>query len=227
VESNPTKGGVARQYTYSERGGFWLSRSGSPEGFTTHFTDTITWYIGDEPGFEGAIGGLPTHPLIDFEDLGEGDPITAQYCPPVEFSSPYGIVASDHGYGPPAIDTLCAAVGYDEVTAPYAEWTFTFPEPVWGTSLWISDINFAAGRTDISVFDADSNPLGSGAVTRQGDWSYVGLLSDAMDISRIEFQAFSNDPGDAQAFDNVTVVPDPATLSLLLFGGVVALKRRR
>ena len=188
---------------------------------------TITWYIGDEAGFNAAIVGVPPC-FIDFEDLNDGDPITDQY-PCVNFSSPYGISASAHGYGPPAIDTLCAAVGYDPVSAPYANWTFTFPEPVWGTSLWIGDINFFPGQTELSVFDADSNLLGSGLVGRQGNWSYVGLLSDAMDIWRIEFQAMPNgvDPADAQAFDSVTVVPDPATLSLLLLGSVVALKRRR
>jgi len=117
-------------------------------------------------------------------------------------------------------------VGYDPDYAPYATWTFSFPVPVWGTSLWISDLNFNAGRTDVSVFDADSNLLGSGVVTRQGDWSFVGLLSDVADIARIEFQASSNDPGDAQAFDNVTVVPEPGTL-LLLGLACLALRRRR
>ncbi|HUW81405.1 MAG TPA: PEP-CTERM sorting domain-containing protein [Phycisphaerae bacterium] len=188
---------------------------------------TITWYIGDKPGFDAAVVGLPQC-FIDFEDpgLNVGDPITDQY-PCVEFSSPYGIAASDHGYGPPAIDTLCAAVGYDPVSAPYAAWTFTFPEPVWGTSLWIGDINFFPGQTELSVFDAASNLLGSGIVTRQGDWSFVGLLSDTKDILRIDFQASSGDPGDAQAFDNVTVVPEPATLCLLALGGLAAIRRKR
>jgi len=190
---------------------------------------TITWYIGDEPGFDGAVAGLPQC-FIDFDDdgLSEGDPISDQY-PCVEFSSPYGIVASEDGHGAGAIGTLCAKVEIDYTNGPYSAWTFTFPGPVWGTSLWIGDINFYGAENQISVFDADSNLLGSGLVGRQGNWSYVGLLSDAMDIWRIEFQAMPNgvDPADAQAFDSVTVVPDPATLSLLLLGSVVALKRRR
>ena len=80
--------------------------------------------------------------------------------------------------------------------------------------------------TDISVFDPDSNLLASFSELRQGDYSYIAMLSDSMNVGRIEFQAAGGGP-DAQAFDNVTIaLPEPAAALLLGVGGVFLLRRR-
>ncbi len=195
----------------------------------------IVNYSGDEAGFQTAIAGLPQQPVIDFEDLTEGEIITNQYLPKsVLFSTipGYPIVASPNGAGAPPHDgQLCANV--DPSPANYSEFTFTFPQPVLGTSLWVLDKNYRYS-VDVSIFDGDSNQIGFFSIG--GDLGYqveyfLGFLSDSANIARVDFAAVPQpghvDPRDQLGFDTVTVVPEPATLSLLLFGGLVALKRRR
>jgi len=194
----------------------------------------ITNYSGDELGFEAAIAGL-SWSWVDFEDgrVALGDPIDNQYAAEnILFSSPFGITANSNGAGTPALGTLCADVGRDD---DYSEWAFTLPDPVWGVSFVMLDVNNSGGYTDISVFDPDGNMVGSFTQSKTDTptdpfdaYDYIALVSDSRNIGRIEFRAGALDAQDARGFDNVKIVPEPAALALLLFGGtVVSIRRRR
>ncbi len=168
---------------------------------------TITNYSGNESAFNTAIVGLPVT-SIDFDDLSQGEVIDDQYAPALLVSAPPPLVAwaSVDAHGEPAIGDFCAEVTYGGSGSPYSQWTFTFPTPVRGLSLWIASINPDGGHTDISVFDSQGGLLAEFTEFRQDDWSYIALLSDAYDIARVDFSAGAGEPADGQGFDSVTIV---------------------
>ncbi|MCJ7544224.1 MAG: PEP-CTERM sorting domain-containing protein [Phycisphaerae bacterium] len=185
----------------------------------------VTRYSQNETGFQEAIASLEST-LVDFDSLAQGEVIADQFLSRnAAFSTRAGkvitaetIAAGPSAYSPP----LCAAVEYEE--GIQSTFTIAFPEPVWGVSLWVLDINFSEFVT-FSVLDSASSPLGSFNEYRHGDYSYLAVLSDSEDIGSIVVTTHST--GDAIGFDDVTVVPEPTTVWLLAFGGLRLIRRRR
>ena len=194
----------------------------------------VTDYSGDETGFNSAIAGLGTL-LIDFDDLTLGDVIYDQYNPPVRFltNDGFDITANHTGWGTPALSEypsgsssgLCAQLPHEDSGGPPIVFgDLQFSQPVLGVSLWVLDVR--PEGLNISVFDKDDILLsptlwvGSG-----GLYTYVGLLCDAKEIGRVRVETIW--AYDGIAFDDVTVVPEPTTVSLLVLGGLGLLRKRK
>ena len=193
---------------------------------------TCTDYRGNEAGFNAAIAGL-SKTLIDFDDgsVSEGHLITSQYASQNAIFSTLtgeGIFAEREAYGPLAYSPpLCAKVSnLDPSTGEeiHSSFTIDFAEPVWGTSFYVLDIN-TSQHVDFQVFDDNSQELNSYDVPRQGDYSYLAVLSDSKNIGSVIVTC--DLLGDGIGFDDVTVVPEPATLSLLAVGGLALIRRKK
>lgn len=94
-------------------------------------------------------------------------------------------------------------------------------------------INFAAKAAGEGRFfgytlkDADGNVLVDNPVIGQGgDWSdySISFNSGLNDVVYLDFTSYS---GDAVTIDEVSLVPEPATMGLLAIGGLVGLIRRK
>lgn len=75
--------------------------------------------------------------------------------------------------------------------------------------------DFLTGETSGSVSDADMMTAGSASAFVPGEILEVGFINR------------KGDNGWSFAVDNVSVVPEPATMSLLAFGGIALLRRKR
>jgi len=200
--------------------------------FCAHSAEaTCTDYSGDPSGFSVATAGMGAG-LIGFDDgsVGTGDLISTQYAAShnAVFSTTTceGIYVKTSAYGPPAYSPpFCAEVYRDQAVADeiHSSFTIGFPVPVWGVSLYVLDVN-TGKHVDFQVFDDASGELASYDVHRQGDYTHLAVLSDSKNVGSIVVTC--DLLGDGIGFDDVTVVPEPATLSLLALGGLALIRRR-
>ena len=190
------------------------------------FAQAVTNYSGNEEDFNDATAGL-SKTLIDFDDLTLNDVISTQYeSLNVRFSTYDGhdIIAKESAYGPSARSSpLCAEVWYDDVQQLLkSTFTIEFLQPVWGVSLYVGDIN---GYVDMEVLNMSGQSLLLEPVNKGGvDWTHVAVLSDLQNIGKVIITAGTT--GDGIGLDDVTVIPEPATLLLLSLGAVM-LRRKR
>jgi hypothetical protein len=110
-----------------------------------------------------------------------------------------------------------------------------FAAPVNAVGARVQANSFGAFAGTISAYDASHVLLGSFVVNGvnggNGDGSavFAGVLSDAFNISRIEFAGFGAGAaiGELRAGTAAAEVPEPATMTLLLGGGAILAARRR
>jgi hypothetical protein len=106
-----------------------------------------------------------------------------------------------------------------------------------GGSTWTVGLDFRYdqdfdGQTDTYnepvALDTDGDEVGDGAILTNSFASY-GFSIPVADSVTIQFEAHADSADEQFAVDNfqVTGIPEPATLTLLGLGGVVALIRRR
>jgi hypothetical protein len=107
-------------------------------------------------------------------------------------------------------------------------WRIDFSQPVAGAALWYMDVENPG--SSVILKDGSGSVLGDYEFVAHGGWhtgglSFVGLVSDATNISHLELSYY--DP-EWIGFDNVQWgVPEPASLLLLAFGGSAVILRRR
>lgn len=212
---------------------------------------TYTTFSALRAGYEAFIGNVDPTAIITFNDLAIGTAVTNQYSPSegVTFSnssdwlqgvSYEGYVASgsimvegldgyDGTYAPNG-DKVYAKVRNTNVATPL---TITFATPRFEVGSFIA--MGKEGTIDtytIEAFNAAGVKLTSMQVktalwnepsNREGFW---GVKSDTAEIVRITILNNSNvDYASAVILDNV--IPEPASLTVLILGGLVLLRPRR
>lgn len=124
---------------------------------------------------------------------------------------------------------------YDLNAGPLAGvFSIAFANAVSSVGAQLQALNFGAFAGTIRAFDSSNGLLGAfniaGNTVGNGDGSavFAGIISDSINISRIEFSGFGDGAGINQLSAGTTTVPEPGTL-LLLVGPLVflAAKRRR
>ena len=101
-----------------------------------------------------------------------------------------------------------------------ATWIDIVPQNYLGTDIWHHAR--VLGNTDTDVYDLYLDNMST---------SYATGLPFASDVSDLDYLyvagAGSGLPVRTMRFDDISVVPEPATLGLLLLGGLALLRRRR
>jgi len=183
----------------------------------------------------GVVGVLVTSgawaDIIDFDNLADDTVISSQY-PQATFSSSAGNVnfAIMHhvNHTPPSI--LCTGpVGGSQncVEDTYIDFTL----PVTDLTFWAIQANVAGVTAQFNVFENDAFAAAIDLVSSGGDPNNEFVdLSSFSNVTRLEIVNILIEPAEnGMGWDTFTFtpIPEPATLSLLALGGLLAIRRRR
>ncbi len=212
---------------------------------TSSVWDVITHYIsdGDKSESTATDGGTPANPyLIQADDL-SGEvylvrPQVSEYTTIIPQPNGQGLSAS--ATSPDGIPTILQVMG-DELyvfTPGEDEWvgqsTGLFPVFDYMSVRELCDLAFLAdGRMVIAYWNGDEKSFHI-AIGAPGNWQDTEIILPTKDRAIDVALAVNsgNYPGLAVTFDKKDVyyienIPEPATLSLLMIGGLVMLRRKK
>jgi hypothetical protein len=136
-----------------------------------------------------------------------------------------------------AADNVLALFDVASGNAVPGSFVLTFATPVFAAGAQVQANNFGSFAGAVAAYNTAGSLLGSFAIngnnggSGDGTAAFAGIVSDALDIKRLEFTGFGAGAGiNALSIRNVAPpIPEPGAASMMLAGllGVAALARRR